>query len=169
MPLIIADGATPLMTTITPAHVAVALGESAPASGSAKESQWQMWIADALMLVQVRADSITPAVSIDQARLDYVIREAVVAQVRRPDDATQVTVAVDDGSTSRTYKTSRGRVDILDEWWSLLGLTATSGGAFDIDTVGTSTVHLPWCSLNFGATYCSCGADIAGYPIYELG
>lgn len=27
--------------------------------------------------------------------------------------------------------------------------------------------HLPWCSLNFGANYCSCGADIAGEPIYE--
>lgn len=30
-------------------------------------------------------------------------------------------------------------------------------------------VHLPWCSLNFGATYCSCGTDIAGEPIYEGG
>ena len=30
-----------------------------------------------------------------------------------------------------------------------------------------AVVHLPWCNLNFGATYCSCGADIAGYPIYE--
>lgn len=29
------------------------------------------------------------------------------------------------------------------------------------------TVHRPWCSLAFGATYCSCGADIAGHPIYE--
>ena len=27
--------------------------------------------------------------------------------------------------------------------------------------------HRPWCSLMFGATYCSCGADIAGEPIYE--
>lgn len=27
--------------------------------------------------------------------------------------------------------------------------------------------HLPWCSLNFGANYCSCGVDIAGRPIFE--
>lgn len=27
--------------------------------------------------------------------------------------------------------------------------------------------HRAWCSLMFGATYCSCGADIAGEPIYE--
>lgn len=27
--------------------------------------------------------------------------------------------------------------------------------------------HLPWCSLMFLAAYCSCGADIAGRPIFE--
>lgn len=36
-----------------------------------------------------------------------------------------------------------------------------AGPRFDAD------VHRPWCSLAFGATYCSCGADIAGEPIYE--
>jgi hypothetical protein len=159
----------PLTTSITPANIAVALGVTAPDSGSPTEAQWEMWIADALMLVQVRVDSIDPVPTVDQARLDYVIREAVVAQVRRPDDARQVTVAVDDASTSRTYTSSRGRVSITDDWWALLGLVPTSGGAFDLDTVGSSTVHLPWCALNFGALYCSCGADIAGYPIYELG
>lgn len=44
-----------------------------------------------------------------------------------------------------------------------------TGGAFAIDTSPTGSVHLPWCSLELGAAYCSCGADIAGYPIYELG
>lgn len=45
------------------------------------------------------------------------------------------------------------------------------GGAasiFTIDTAPTSvSAHVPWCSLAFGATYCSCGVDIAGEPIYE--
>lgn len=44
---------------------------------------------------------------------------------------------------------------------------SASGGAFAIDTWGVDTIHQPWCSLAFDATYCSCGADIAGYPIYE--
>lgn len=44
--------------------------------------------------------------------------------------------------------------------------TNSSSSAFSI-AVGCSTTHLPWCSLNFGATYCSCGADIAGFPIFE--
>lgn len=42
--------------------------------------------------------------------------------------------------------------------------------AFSIDTAPSlGSAHLPWCNLAFGATYCSCGADIAGEPIYELG
>lgn len=41
--------------------------------------------------------------------------------------------------------------------------------AFSLDTASAGTgVHLPWCDLNMGGTTCSCGVDIAGYPIYEL-
>lgn len=46
--------------------------------------------------------------------------------------------------------------------------TTGSSGAFSFSPSGAASAHLPWCSLNFGATYCSCGVDIAGYPIYEL-
>ena len=42
--------------------------------------------------------------------------------------------------------------------------------AFSLDTMPTAGVyHLDRCALNFGANYCSCGADIAGYPLYEQG
>lgn len=42
--------------------------------------------------------------------------------------------------------------------------------AFSFDTAPSDqrAAHLPWCSLMFGST-CSCGTDIAGEPIYELG
>ena len=152
---------------VTPATIAVALGRTAPEPDSVTEAQWQMWIDDALMLISARQTELSAA-DPDAAALDYVVREAVVAHVRRPDDATQVTVSIDDGSTSKTYRSGRGRVQILDEWWALLGLTAPDGGAFSVNMVGSSSLHLPWCSLNFGALYCSCGTDIAGYPIYEL-
>ena len=158
-----------LTTTVTPAMIAVALGVAAPDSGSAKAEQWQMWIDDVLMLVGARADEITPAPTVDQARLDYVVRQAVAAQARRPDSATQVTTSVDDGSVLKTYRSSAGRIDILDEWWALLGLTSAGGGVYAVDTAACASAHLPWCSLAFGALYCSCGADIAGYPIYEGG
>ncbi len=45
---------------------------------------------------------------------------------------------------------------------------AGNGGAFSVDTVGLGGVHADACSINFGATYCSCGADIAGFPLWEV-
>jgi hypothetical protein len=154
--------------TVTPATIAVALGRTTPEPDSLLEQQWQMWIDDALMLIDARMTQMGVTIELDPANLDYVVRESVTAHVRRPDDATQVTVSVDDGSTSKTYRSGRGRVEIIDEWWALLGLTPPTGGAFSVNMVGSSSAHLPWCSLSMGAAYCSCGADIAGFPIYEL-
>ena len=153
---------------VTPAIVAVALGVAAPESGSVTEQQWQMWIEDAGMLIETRKLTLGITDPIDEAKLDYVVREAVVAHVKKPDDATQVTISVDDGSTSKSYRSGKGRVTILDEWWVLLGLTDPKG-AFSIDMVGSSATHLAWCSIMLGATYCSCGVDIAGFPIFEGG
>lgn len=46
---------------------------------------------------------------------------------------------------------------------------STSGAAFTIDTApGFGSIHADTCALNFGANYCSCGVDIAGYPIYGV-
>lgn len=48
--------------------------------------------------------------------------------------------------------------------------SSTPAGAFSVDTApGCATEHSPLCALNFGALYCSCGADIAGHPLYEVG
>lgn len=49
-------------------------------------------------------------------------------------------------------------------------LGAGAQQAYSVQVAGPLvTNHRPWCSLNFGAAYCSCGADIAGEPIYEAG
>lgn len=149
---------------VTPAIVAVALGRPTP--DDPEFAQWDLWISDALMLIEARLGDLA---ELDQEKLDYVVREAVVAQVRRPDDATSVEVRVDDAASSRTYRTSAGRVTIRDEWWDLLKPTDSTAGAFSIRPSGSGSCHLPWCSLAFGALYCSCGTDIAGHPIYELG
>lgn len=154
--------------SVTPGMLAVALGQAAPEPGSVTEQQWQLWVEDAEMLIEARRLKVGAA-DPDEAKRDYVVREAVVAHIKRPDDATQVTVAVDDGSSSRSYKSGKGRVTILDEWWSLLGLVESSG-AFAVDMVGAGYgVHLPWCALMMRANYCSCGVDIAGRPIFEGG
>jgi hypothetical protein len=145
---------------VTPDDIAVALGRAS--TSDTELDQWSMWIADARMLIEARLGDLA---ELDQAKLDYVVREAVVAHVRHPDDATQVSVSIDDGTTARTYRSGRGRVTIIDDWWELL--SPSTSGAFSLDLVGTGTTHQPWCSLAFDAAYCSCGADIAGYPLYE--
>lgn len=155
-------------TAVTPAMIAVALGKAAPEVGSVTDSQWLLWIGDAEMLIEARRIKLGLEEP-DQAKIDYVIREAVVAHIKRPDDATQVTVAVDDASTSRSYKSGKGRVTILDEWWTLLGLVEPDG-AYSVDMASQGySRHLAWCSLMMGANYCSCGVDIAGVPIFEAG
>jgi hypothetical protein len=147
---------------VTPDIVAVALGRTAPESPEFE--QWDMWIADALMLIEARLGD--PAL-LDETKLDYVVREAVVAQVRRPDDATEIDVRVDDAGVSRKYRSGAGRVTIRDEWWDLLSPTNSTSGAFSISIGYGCAAHLPWCSLMMGATYCSCGVDIAGFPLFE--
>jgi hypothetical protein len=135
---------------VTPEMIAVALGVNAPASDSPQFAQWSMWIDDARLLIEARLGDLT---LLDQAKLDYVVREAVVLQARRPDGATQVTTSVDDGSLSRTYQASRGRVAILDEWWDLLSPARPRGKAFEVDTmpatagaVGTYGTDYVWVS-----------------------
>lgn len=148
---------------VTAETIATALGRAT--FTAEEETQWEMWIADALLLIEARLGD--PA-ELDQNRLDYVVREAVLAHIRHPDDATQVSVALGDASESRTYKSGRGRVTILQEWWELLAPEGEDSGAFTLDMVSTTAGHLPWCDLYVGGVSCSCGVDIAGYPIYEL-
>lgn len=151
---------------VTPETIAVALGRTAPDEGSAEYAQWEMWIGDALMLIEARLGDLA---ELDQDKLNYVVREAVVSHIRKPDDATQVDVAVDDARASRTYSSSKGRVTIIDDWWELLSPKDSTVAAFSIrPSGGYYSAHLPWCSLAFGSL-CSCGVDIAGEPIFELG
>lgn len=46
-----------------------------------------------------------------------------------------------------------------------------SSGAFSITPTASTSPHMPWCALAFGALYCSCGADLTNYeyPLYEGG
>ena len=48
-------------------------------------------------------------------------------------------------------------------------ISGETSGAFAVDTVGAGSAHLPWCDLAFGATSCSCGTYLAGYPLWEGG
>ncbi|WP_166390302.1 hypothetical protein [Nocardioides ochotonae] len=149
---------------VTPALIAVELGRTAPEPGSAQFLQWEGWIADALLLIE---DRLGAPAALNQAKLDYVVRQAVAAHIRQPEDVKRVDVAVDDGRLGKEYRTGRGRVTILDEWWDLLAPKQTTT-IFSIDTAGGGgSPHPPWCSRHFGGPTCSCGVALAGRPIYE--
>lgn len=149
---------------VTPDVIATALGRDG--YSAIEEQQWLIWINDARLLIEARLGDLD---QLDQAKLDYVVREAVVAHVRHPDDATQVSISVDDATSARTYRSGKGRVVILDEWWELLSPTEHRG-AFTIDTAPcTASMHLPWCNVMWRHDDCSCGVDIAGLPIFEGG
>ena len=117
---------------VTPTDVATTLGASCP--DPLPIEQWDMWIGDALLRITTWAAKNGYTGSLDEAVVDYVVREAVAARAVRPDAATQVEVAVDDGRVVRRYEPSAGQVTILPEWWDLLtpSGSTTGGGAFTV-------------------------------------
>ena len=45
-----------------------------------------------------------------------------------------------------------------------------AGQAYSVGMGGAQGgIHVPWCNLLLGGVRCSCGADIAGFPLYEVG
>lgn len=68
-----------------------------------------------------------------------------------------------DTSHTGGYKLWPSEIDRLQDICAQGG----SSPAFSVDTAPISSVHADWCDLVFGATTCSCGASIAGFPIYE--
>jgi len=124
--------------TVNPADIAVELGIAAPSQSDS--DRWQTWINQATYLIGKR---LTVA-DLDPADVDYVVLQAVAAHVRNPDDATQVSVAIDDANMSRTYRSSAGRVVITDDLWALLDPDLQDSGAFSVTPAFLPDCPLAW-------------------------
>lgn len=123
------------------ADIATTLLRAAPEASSPEGKAWAMWIDDARRQIHSRLGDLD---QLDQGNLDYVVREAVARKAKRPDSATKIDVAVDDGSLSKTYERSDGLVTILDDWWNLLS-PGSDDGAWTIRPAGTGPCR-PWWS-----------------------
>ena len=122
-------------------EIADELSRPTPDQGSAEARRWSMWVDDALAAIERRADRLQVDLdTIPDTDVDRVVRKAVAAHIRRPDDATQVTKNVDDGGVTKMYQSARGEVTITDIWWDDLGLADTSG-AFSVRMVGEPDAH----------------------------
>ena len=105
--------------TVQVSDIETALGRTLSATEQAQATQW---IADALLIIEARLGDTT---ALDQDRLDYVVREAVVARFRNPEGYQSESI---DDYTYRHGSETR-RVTILPEWWDLLA-PARESGAF---------------------------------------
>lgn len=103
--------------TVSTDDIETALGR---ALTSTESDQADQWIGDALLLIEVRLGD--PA-ELNQAAVDYVVREAVTARFRNPEGYQSETI---DDYTYRHGNETR-RVTILDEWWDLLSPAVASG------------------------------------------
>lgn len=125
-------------------------------------------IADALALAALTAPCITSEDFTYDAAAKAIIRGAIL----RWNDAgsgaySQVTTGPFSAATDT--RAARKGMFLPSELDDLKALCSEGGGgkAFSVDTVATSAAHSASCSLNFGALYCSCGADIAGFPLFD--
>ena len=101
-------------------------------------------------------------------------RRVVCAVVRRAmpagEDAGFESIQESVGPFSQTVRPVNPNGDFYLTKQEQKALGAGSQRAFGVDIGGAAvSPHVPWCNVNFGARYCSCGVDIAGEPIYETG
>jgi hypothetical protein len=129
-------------------------------------------IADAVAIASLAAPCIADEAALTPlqiAAFRAVLRGAVL---RWNEAGTGALSAQTAGPFSQTLDTRTQRRGMfwpseIEQLQNICKSDGDDGGAFSLDTAGAGTYHADICSLNFGALYCSCGTDIAGYPIYE--
>lgn len=156
-----------LAHTVVADDIAIQMGDDPADLSTVERAQLERWIADAAFLIERGLGDVTP----DVDALDYVIRHAVLDVADGPrNNVASESVQIDDAQTMTRYeKAGKRRIQILPEWWEMLGVSTQRGQAIGIDmTPADMVVHAIWCDLCLGGLTCSCGALIAGYPIYEV-
>lgn len=153
------------------AAVSITLEDLTPFVADLDPVKGQAMIDDALARAAVVAPCILSGDFEYEAAAKAIIRGAIL---RWNDSGTGAFSSIQTGpfgvtGDTRTERKSMFWPSEIDELKSLCGATSGAGKAFSVDTVAAGTVHSDTCSLNFGATYCSCGADIAGFPLFDPG
>ena len=127
--------------------------------------------AHAEVLLEDASQFILDTVPTASAVSEYSRRRIVCSVVRRSmpsAEAGMESIQETSGPFSLTLKPVNPNGDFYLTKQEKLALGSGATRAFGVQIAGSCEVqHRPWCNLNFGATDCSCGADIAGEPIYE--
>lgn len=134
------------------------------------QAKAEAMIADALAMARLVAPCIDD--------VNFAYPDAALAIIRgailRWNDAgsgvrTQVTETVGPFGLSESYQQPQRRALFWPSEIDQLKKLCSSGNkAWSYDTAPTTAaVHAEICSLYFGAAYCSCGAVLAGAPLWE--
>ena len=91
----------------------------------AEQGQVGLWAGQALLIIEGRLGD--PG-ALDRRVLDMVVVEAVARRIKRPDDATQVSITIDGDTSQRSYQSSSGAITILPEEWVMLAASGSSSG-----------------------------------------
>lgn len=147
--------------------------------------QVDIWVkganAQAVRVAPCLSDTADPSAT--EGQFDEALMVLVGAVMRWSEAGTGVVQQQMAGPFSVLKDTSRPRSGFRlwpTEIQQLQDICGGSGSAaFSIDTVPSDgTIHADICSVNayvddqgntvYGGAYCSCGADIAGVPLYEV-
>lgn len=132
------------------------------------EDKAAIMIADTL----ARAAAIAPCINDDDFEHADAAKAVIRGAILRWNEAGTGAVTTETtGPFAVTVDTRAGTRRGLfwpSEITELQKLCSASGGAFTIETAPCATDgHAASCSLRFGGASCSCGYDIAGFPLYE--
>jgi len=150
--------------------VAITLDDLTIFAADLDSAKGQAMIEDALAMAAQVAPCITEEDFAHPGAAKAVIRSAIL---RWHEAGTGAVTQVSSGPFSQTVDSRAFRRGLftpteLDQLRKLCA--GANEGAFSLDTVSlTGLGHLDVCALNFGAVYCSCGADLTGLlPLFEL-
>lgn len=136
---------------------------------SIAEAKATAMIEDAEAMAKLVAPCIADTEFAHTAAVKAVLRGAIL---RWNDAGSGAVTTQTAGPYSQTYDNRQTRKSLFwpSEIEQLQDLCTPegTGKAYAVDTVAPcAAVHADVCALTFGALYCSCGADLAGVPLWE--
>lgn len=146
-------------------------GDLPPGTGQAIGLDVEAMISDAEALAVLAAPCLGDADELTDAQRAAVKAILRGALMRWSDVGTGVRQTESAGSLSQTTDTTMSRRGMFwpSEITSLQAICADGDGgkAFAVDTISGSSIHAAICAVNLDANWCSCGADLAGSPLWE--
>ena len=126
-------------------------------------------IADALAMAELVAPCITDDEFAYEAAAKAILRGAILRWHDSGSGAVSQQVA---GPFQQVLDNRQPRRSLfwpteIEQLEKLCADTTGGGAAWSYDTAPMGDVHADVCALNLGAEYCSCGAILAGVPLWE--